>query len=305
MVPGTRRALRRIGRTNDVLTFVSQYARRRISRPRSDRWRRWSTFRRGCGPTPSGRIRWPGGGSRAVRRGCVRPLLLSVSRLVARKGQDTLIRAVPAIVARVPDRRCADRRRRARRPAGCGHRNSISASTTGWCSPVAVPWPDLPGALRRRRRVRHALPHPRLRPGRRGARNRLPRGVRRAGCRSSPGGPAGRRRRCGRAAPGLVVDGRDVAAVAAAAARSAHRPHRRRRTGGRTGAPGCSQRVELGLLGRTGWRRCSRREPSRWLGAGRTAVSGWHLDAGHQPRTRCPRRSDRAHRPGEFAHTAW
>ena len=31
MLPGARRALRRIGRTNDVLTFVSHYARRRLS----------------------------------------------------------------------------------------------------------------------------------------------------------------------------------------------------------------------------------------------------------------------------------
>ena len=31
MVPGARRALRRIGQSNDVITFVSQFARRRIS----------------------------------------------------------------------------------------------------------------------------------------------------------------------------------------------------------------------------------------------------------------------------------
>ena len=31
MIPGARQLLRRIGRTNDVITFVSRYARRRIS----------------------------------------------------------------------------------------------------------------------------------------------------------------------------------------------------------------------------------------------------------------------------------
>ena len=67
-------------------------------------------------------------------------------------------------------RRRVHRRRRARRPAG---------------------------ALRGRRRVRHALPHPPRRAGRRGARHRLPRGVghRAAGARRRLGRRAGRRAR--------------------------------------------------------------------------------------------------------------
>jgi len=104
MVPGARRALRRIGRTNDVITFVSQFARRRISAALGPEAAleylppgvRVDTFR----PDPASRrtVRAQYGLGDA-------PLLLSVSRLVSRKGQDTLIRAVPAIARRVPDLR--------------------------------------------------------------------------------------------------------------------------------------------------------------------------------------------------------
>ncbi len=102
MVPGARSALRRIGRTNDVITFVSQFARRRISSALGpDAALEYlppgvqvETFR----PDPVGRrnVRSHYGLGEA-------PLLLSVSRLVSRKGQDSLIKAVPAILARVPD----------------------------------------------------------------------------------------------------------------------------------------------------------------------------------------------------------
>jgi phosphatidylinositol alpha-1,6-mannosyltransferase len=101
MIPGARRLLRRIGRTNDVITFVSRYARRRISAALGPTAAleylppgvRVDTFR----PDPVAR--------RAMRAryglGDV-PLLLSVGRLVARKGQDNLIRALPSILRRVP-----------------------------------------------------------------------------------------------------------------------------------------------------------------------------------------------------------
>jgi phosphatidylinositol alpha-1,6-mannosyltransferase len=104
MVPGARSALRRIGRTNDVITFVSQFARRRISSALGPEAAleylppgvRVETFR----PDPVGR--------RSVRSRYglgEAPLLLSVSRLVIRKGQDSLIRAVPAILDSVPNAR--------------------------------------------------------------------------------------------------------------------------------------------------------------------------------------------------------
>jgi len=101
MVPGARHALRRIGRTNDVITYVSQYARRRISSALGPQAAleylppgvRVDTFR----PDPDARrvIRSQYGLGDA-------PLVLSVSRLVSRKGQDSLIRAVPQVLAQIP-----------------------------------------------------------------------------------------------------------------------------------------------------------------------------------------------------------
>lgn len=101
MAPGTRGALRRIGERVDVLTYVSRYSRSRFS----------AAF----GPMavleylPCGvdleRFR-PDASARREIRGRYglgeRPLVVCVSRLVPRKGQDTLVRALPAIRARVP-----------------------------------------------------------------------------------------------------------------------------------------------------------------------------------------------------------
>lgn len=142
MVPGARRALRRIGRTNDVITFVSHYARHRISAALGPQAAleylppgvRTETFR----PDPVARemIRAKYGLGKS-------PLLLSVSRLVARKGQDTLIRAVPAIVSRVPDLRLlivGDG------PDGQRLRELVRVIGLDDCVVFAgsVPWPELP-----------------------------------------------------------------------------------------------------------------------------------------------------------------
>jgi phosphatidylinositol alpha-1,6-mannosyltransferase len=142
MIPGARRLLRRIGRTNDVITFVSRYARRRISAA--------------LGPTAALEYLPPGVRVDTFRpdrvaRLAVRdryglgdaPLLLSVSRLVARKGQDTLIRAVPAILRRVPEATVlivgdgpdGPRLRGLVNALGVGHRVRFAGS---------VPWADLP-----------------------------------------------------------------------------------------------------------------------------------------------------------------
>jgi phosphatidylinositol alpha-1,6-mannosyltransferase len=101
MLPAARQALRRIGSTTDVLTFVSRYTRRRFA----------SAF----GPMaalehlPSGVdvkcFRPDEGARREIRRRYrlgERPVVLCVSRLVPRKGQDVLIRALPLIRERVP-----------------------------------------------------------------------------------------------------------------------------------------------------------------------------------------------------------
>ncbi|GEL17166.1 glycosyltransferase family 4 protein [Pseudonocardia asaccharolytica] len=104
MLPGARQALRRIGRDADVLTVISRYTRGRVA----------SAF----GPEaalellPSGidaeRFR-PDPAARAELRARYRlgdaPVVACVSRLVARKGQDMLIRALPEIRRRVPGAR--------------------------------------------------------------------------------------------------------------------------------------------------------------------------------------------------------
>ncbi len=148
MVPVGRQALRRIGRANDVMTFVSHYARRRISAALGPCAAleylppgvRVDTFQ----PDPAAR--------RAVRARYgfgEAPLLVSVSRLVARKGQDTLIRALPAIARRIPDLRLlivGDG------PNGARLRDLVHrlALTERVVFAGRVPWPDLPASLRGR-----------------------------------------------------------------------------------------------------------------------------------------------------------
>ena len=100
MLPGARQLLRRIGRDVDVVTYLGEYTRARI----------------GAAMGPAARLeRLPSGVDTAVfrpdcggaevraRLGLAnRPVVVCVSRLVPRKGQDVLIRALPAIARRVP-----------------------------------------------------------------------------------------------------------------------------------------------------------------------------------------------------------
>ena len=102
MVPGGRSVLRAIGRRTDCLTYVSRYARNR--------------FRDCFGPD----VAWepmPGGVDSTVfrpdpqgramiraRHGIDdRKVIVCVSRVVARKGQDTLVESLPQILHEVPD----------------------------------------------------------------------------------------------------------------------------------------------------------------------------------------------------------
>lgn len=142
MLPGSRAALRRIGRANDVLTFVSRYARRRISSA--------------LGPMAALEYLPPGVLTETYRpdphaRATIRrrygvgdaPLVLSVSRLVARKGQDALIRAATRIRAASPGARMLivgdgpDRTRLAGliERLGLGREIQLAGS---------VPWAELP-----------------------------------------------------------------------------------------------------------------------------------------------------------------
>jgi phosphatidylinositol alpha-1,6-mannosyltransferase len=98
--PAARQALRRIGTTTDVVTYVSEYTRSRMA----------PAFGKGATLEwlPSGvdtDVFHPGAGREDVRRRLAladRPVVVCVSRLVPRKGQDVLIRALPEVRRRVP-----------------------------------------------------------------------------------------------------------------------------------------------------------------------------------------------------------
>jgi phosphatidylinositol alpha-1,6-mannosyltransferase len=103
MLPVARSLLRRIGDQTDVMTYLGEYTRARLARALSP-----EAAKRMVRLTPgvdSGFFR-PGAGGAAVRDRLGlgrRPVVVCVSRLVWRKGQDTLIKAWPRVRAEVPD----------------------------------------------------------------------------------------------------------------------------------------------------------------------------------------------------------
>lgn len=103
-VPGARAALRRIGAGCDTLTYVSEFCRRRIapSLPAGAAAR----MVRVAGGVDTDAFHPDAGGEQVRAQFGIapgRPVLLSVSRFVPRKGQDILIRAMPRIQSAVPD----------------------------------------------------------------------------------------------------------------------------------------------------------------------------------------------------------
>lgn len=142
-LPAARRLLRRIGESTDALTYLGAYTRSRIASALT--------------PEAAARmVRLPpgvdektfhpasGGDEVRARLGLTgRPVVVCVSRLVPRKGQDTLIRAMPAILAAEPDAVLlivggGPHGKTLRRLA---HDTGVSAAVrfTG-----PVPWPELP-----------------------------------------------------------------------------------------------------------------------------------------------------------------
>jgi phosphatidyl-myo-inositol dimannoside synthase len=100
-LPGARSLLRRIGRGVDTVTYLGEYARVRLARVLQPH-----TTLAQLAPGVDVEAYHPGVDGSAVRRRYAlsdRPVVVCVSRLVPRKGQDTLIRALPAIRRRVPD----------------------------------------------------------------------------------------------------------------------------------------------------------------------------------------------------------
>ncbi|MGC4749551.1 glycosyltransferase family 4 protein [Micromonospora sp. DT201] len=100
-LPGARPALRRIGRGVDVTTYLGEYTRSRLARVLDD-----VTELRRLAPGVDVDTYHPtvDGEQVRARLGLTdRPVVVCVSRLVPRKGQDMLIRALPEIRRRVPD----------------------------------------------------------------------------------------------------------------------------------------------------------------------------------------------------------
>ncbi|OEJ93926.1 glycosyltransferase family 4 protein [Streptomyces thermolilacinus] len=100
--PGARRVLRRIGDHVDTVTYLGEYTRRRIAPALGPRAR---LVRLVPGVDAAAFRPAPGEARRVRERHGIgdRRVVLCVSRLVTRKGQDTLIRALPRIRRAVPD----------------------------------------------------------------------------------------------------------------------------------------------------------------------------------------------------------
>jgi phosphatidylinositol alpha-1,6-mannosyltransferase len=142
-LPVGRRLLRRIGEGTDTLTYLGEYTRSRIAAALT--------------PAAASRmVRLPpgvdektfhpssGGAVVRARLGLAdRPVVVCVSRLVPRKGQDTLILAMPRILREVPDAALLI-------VGGGPYRGDLErlAARTGVSDAVrftgAVPWEELP-----------------------------------------------------------------------------------------------------------------------------------------------------------------
>lgn len=141
-LPGSRQLMRRIAGHLDVLTYISQYTRDRLAPAMASRTRLAQLspgvdvdrFRPGIDGSPV-RRRYGLGDA---------PVVVCVSRLVARKGQDVLVAAWPRVLERHPDARLLlvgggpDERSLRRAVARGGLQGSVVL--TG-----AVPHRELPG----------------------------------------------------------------------------------------------------------------------------------------------------------------
>jgi phosphatidyl-myo-inositol dimannoside synthase len=140
-VPGARRMLARISARADVVTYLGDYTRRRLERavPPATRLERLAPGVDAEAFDP----RVDGSGVRRRHRLGDRPVVVCVSRLVPRKGQDALIGALPLVRDAVPDAALLlvgdgrDRGRLRRLAAASGVADDVVF--TG-----AVDWRDLP-----------------------------------------------------------------------------------------------------------------------------------------------------------------
>lgn len=99
MTPGTKQALRKIGNDTDYLTFISEYTHKKIANALSPEAA--SRMRRivpGVNITEFSPANSSVGNQLRAELGWTdRPVIVCVSRLMARKGQDELIRALPEV----------------------------------------------------------------------------------------------------------------------------------------------------------------------------------------------------------------
>ncbi|MCG8971250.1 MULTISPECIES: glycosyltransferase family 4 protein [Streptomyces] len=102
-LPAARHLLRRIGESTDTITYLGEYTRSRIAGALTPRAAARMVQ---LPPGVDEKTFHPDSGGDEVRArlGLTdRPVVVCVSRLVPRKGQDTLIRAMPHILAAEPD----------------------------------------------------------------------------------------------------------------------------------------------------------------------------------------------------------
>ena len=103
MLPVARQALRRIGQNADVITYISEYTRNRLE-PAFGSRAQWVHLPSAVNLedfTPATREE-----KQAAREHFglgPGPVIVCISRLVSRKGQDQLLRALPEVRARIPD----------------------------------------------------------------------------------------------------------------------------------------------------------------------------------------------------------
>lgn len=100
-LPVARQLLRKIASDVDVLTYLGEYTKGRLARAVAS-----SANLQRLAPAVDARHFRPGAGGDTVHRRLDlvgRRVVVCVSRLVPRKGQDVLIKAMPAIVRAVPD----------------------------------------------------------------------------------------------------------------------------------------------------------------------------------------------------------
>jgi phosphatidylinositol alpha-1,6-mannosyltransferase len=99
-LPGARGLLRKIARGADVVTYLGEYTRQRLDRVVGD-----LTQLERLPPGVDSEIFQPDSGGEEIRQRYGlgdRPVVVCVSRLVPRKGQDQLIRVLPELRRRVP-----------------------------------------------------------------------------------------------------------------------------------------------------------------------------------------------------------